>query len=142
MLHSSTHLNLLSSPVVHMALGDGICRSSYDLNMPRKADHDEQTGPDWYLREWLEATGFTQAKLQRACGWSKGTANNIYHGKTSYYRQILNEVSAALGIHPHELLMHPADAMAIRNIRESVARIAAETRTSYVVETERDGTFG
>jgi len=112
------------------------------MNVPRKAHQEDDHGPDWYLREWLDVTGFTQAKLQRATGWSKGTANNIFHGKTSYYRQILNEVAAALGVEPHELLMHPKDAMAIRNIRESVARIAAEARMDYQVEPARDGTFG
>lgn len=142
MMHGSYDLNHLSSAQVHMALGDGNRLGSYDLNMPRKAEHEEQTGPDWYLREWLEVTGFTQAKLQRATGWSKGTANNIYHGKTSYYRQILNEVSAVLGIEPYELLMHPRDAMAMRQIRESVYRIAAEARQSYIPEPERDGTNG
>ena len=125
-----------------MVLGDGNRLGSYDLNMPRKSEPEEQTGPDWYLREWLDVTGFTQAKLQRATGWSKGTAFNIFHGRTSYYRQILNEVAAALGVEPHELLMHPRDAMAIRNIRESVARIAAEARIDYVSEPARDGTFG
>lgn len=98
--------------------------------------------PDWYLKDWLRTLGMTQADLVRATGWSKATANDIYHGKTRYYRQIVNEVANALGIPAFELFLPPAEAMAMRRIRESARAIAAEARLDYTPEARLDGTNG
>ena len=74
----------------------------------------------------------TQAELARRTGWSKATANDIVHGKTSYYRQIVNEAAAALHVQPWELMMSPADANALRAMRDDAIRIAAEKNTAWV----------
>jgi len=84
-------------------------------------------GDDWFLQSWMTTLGVTQAKLSRETGWSKATTNDIYHGRTAYYRQIVNEAAQALRISPYELLMHPEEAMAIRRMRESALRIVAGT---------------
>jgi transcriptional regulator with XRE-family HTH domain len=89
-------------------------------------------GPDWFLVEWMQSKRMTQAELARRTGWSKATANDIYHGVTSYYRQILNEAAAALNIQPWELLMSPADANALRAMREDAIRLAAEKVTAWI----------
>ena len=68
--------------------------------------------------------------------------NDIFHGKTSYYRQILNDAARALRIEPFELLMPPAAAMAIKNMRNTAIRIAADTRLEYHAEPRRDGANG
>ena len=108
--------------------------------MPRKATPVRQIGPDWYLPEWMASLRVTQAELARRCGWSKATANDVYHGKTEYYRVIVNQVAAALEIHPWELLMHPAEAARIKRWRaafetESLLRVAEE-QASYTAPPE------
>ncbi|HEV2079416.1 MAG TPA: hypothetical protein VGR19_05915, partial [Allosphingosinicella sp.] len=40
-----------------------------------------------------------------------------------YYREILNPIADALHLQPYELLMHPEDAMAIRNMIHSHRRL-------------------
>jgi transcriptional regulator with XRE-family HTH domain len=99
--------------------------------MARKPTVKRDFDPDWYLSEWMQTLHVSQAELGRLTGWSKATVNDVYHGKTSYYRQIVNQVAAALNLLPHELFLTPQDAMAIRNLRRSALSIAAETRNEY-----------
>jgi transcriptional regulator with XRE-family HTH domain len=72
---------------------------------------------DWYLKEWLEATGTTQAELVRRTDYPKAKVSDLVTGKQRYNRDILNDVASALNVHPYELLMHPSEAMAQRRIR-------------------------
>lgn len=99
--------------------------------MARKQAPSTSIGPDWFLVDWMRSLKVSQATLGRETGWSKATVNDIYHGKTSYYRQIVNEAARALHIQPHELLMHPDEAMAIRRMRESALQIAADTKPEF-----------
>lgn len=62
-----------------------------------------------------------QATLAKECGWTNSTMHGIYHGRTDYYRELVNLISSKLNIEPFELLMHPDEAMAHRRMR-----IAAE----------------
>lgn len=103
---------------------------------------EEAIDHDWYLRDWMHQRGLKAARIVDATGWQKSKVSRLVNGATPYDRDIVNTISAILSIEPYELLMRPADALAIRNIRDSVARIAAEARSSYVHEQERDGTFG
>lgn len=82
---------------------------------------------DWYLRDWLQALDvrFPHAWLQRECDWSDGKASNVLTGKKRYDRDIVETVATALKIQPYELLMHPEDAMALRQLRQDAKRIAA-----------------
>jgi hypothetical protein len=47
---------------------------------------------------------------------SKTAASEIQNGKTGYSRRLINEAANALNIQPYELLLHPEDAMAIRQL--------------------------
>jgi hypothetical protein len=58
-------------------------------------------GHDWYLKEWLATLG----------------------KKQPYDRDSLNELAAYLHLEPHELLMHPADAMALRQLKATAKQI-------------------
>lgn len=111
--------------------------------MPRKREAPVVVGPDWFLQEWMKATGTKQADLARETGWTKATANDIYHGRTNYYRQIVNEAARALKIEPWELLMPPELAMQLRRLRDSAIRIAAEQQQPWkgpeVVEDRKAG---
>jgi transcriptional regulator with XRE-family HTH domain len=78
---------------------------------------------DWYLREWLAATGTSQADLVRLTDYPKAKMSDLVTGKQRYNRDILNDISKALNINPHELLMHPEDAMALRQLRASARAI-------------------
>lgn len=112
---------------------------SYHPNMPRKASPARTVGPDWFLAEWMDSRRITQADLCRMTGWSKATVNDIYHGRTEYYRAIVNQLANALHMDSWELLMHPAEANAIKSLRESALRIAAETHLPFTpAEPESD----
>lgn len=80
---------------------------------------------DWYLKEWLRAVGKSQADMARDLDWNKAKVSLTANGKQAYDREDINEVSAYLNIAPYELLMHPADAMSLRRLRQDAARIAA-----------------
>lgn len=136
---SSDYPNLLSRPIVRIARGDRLLPGSYHPNMARKANRARfEMRPDWYLVEWMRSKNMTQAALGKATGWSKATVNDIYHGKTKYYRDILNECARALQINPYELLMPPELANAIKAQTESSFTIVErfrEIEPSGVVKT-------
>jgi hypothetical protein len=79
---------------------------------------------DWFLKEWLRYYGKKQADMVRDLDWNKAKVSLTASGKQPYDRDDVNEASAYLNIFPYELLMHPADAMALRRLRQDVAKIA------------------
>lgn len=99
--------------------------------MPRKAAPPKAVGPDWYLPEWMETLHVRQADIVAATEWPKSRVSEIVSGKTSYYREIVNELSRVLNIQPYELLMHPEQANAIKRQRADALRIAAEERQEW-----------
>ena len=74
-------------------------------------------GHDWYLKEWLATLGKKQADVVRDLGWNKARISLMLRGKQPYDRDSLNEMAIYLNLMPHELLMHPADAMALRRMK-------------------------
>jgi hypothetical protein len=74
-------------------------------------------GHDWYLKEWLKTLQKKQADIVRDLDWNKARISLMLRGKQPYDRDSLNELAAYLNLKPHELLMHPADAMAMRRIK-------------------------
>lgn len=92
----------------------------------------------WYLKEWLEQLGASQADLVRELEMNKAKASLLVNGKQPYHQDDISAISTFLNIQPYELLMHPADALAIRQMRESAAQIAAGQRGSgpFTVEVE------
>lgn len=137
---SSDHPNSLSTAFVRMVENDTAGRLSYPSPMPRKATpartaRGQFGGPDWFLADWMDSKQITQADLCRSTGWSKATVNDIYHGRTEYYRAIVNQLATALRMDPWELLMTPAEANRIKRWRaafedEQQLRVA-ENQTSF-----------
>lgn len=91
-------------------------------------------GHDWYLGDWLATMRLKQARLCELTGWDKRKASDLVTGKQRYNRDTLNEAAAALNIAPFEMLLHPADAMAMRRVRDSARLIAAEPAMAYSAE--------
>lgn len=82
---------------------------------------------DWFLAEWLKATDKKQKDIVKDLDWNKAKVSLMVHGKQAYTREEVNELAAYLNIRPHELLMHPDDAHAIRRLRADMIRLAHET---------------
>lgn len=72
---------------------------------------------DWYLKQWLASKRMSQADLVRETDYPKAKVSDLVTGKQRYNRDILNEVAKALKLEPFELLMHPADANAYKQLR-------------------------
>lgn len=81
---------------------------------------------DWHLQAWMAHYTKRQAALTNELGWTKHKANKVWHGRQSYRREEVNEIAGWLGIRPHELLMAPSEALALRRLRETAALIAAD----------------
>ena len=84
-------------------------------------------GHDWFLREWLLATAKRQSDIVKDLDWNKAKVSLMVRGLQPYTREEVNELAIYLNIRPHELLMHPDDANAIRRLRADMIRLAAET---------------
>lgn len=97
---------------------------------------------DWYLKAWMLACKVKQADIMKATGYSKATMSDLSTGKQRFNRDILNEIAHVLHIRPYELLMHPDEAMAIRRVRESAVRIAAESPPQDAEAPKETGAFG
>lgn len=82
----------------------------------------------------METLRVRQADMIERTGWSKTTMSLLYHNQQDYSPRIVEEAALALNLQPFELLMHPADAMAMRRVRDSALQIAAETRRDYDAE--------
>jgi hypothetical protein len=109
-----------------MASGALDATTSYYAQMPRKSAKSNRVRPeqpDWYLPEWMRTLNVKQAHLARECGWTDSTMHGIYHGRTSYYRDILNLIASKLNVQPYELLMPPELAMAFRQFQASAQQI-------------------
>lgn len=81
---------------------------------------------DWYLKEWLATLRKKQADVARDLDWNKARVSLMIRGEQQYTRDAINELAAYLNIKPHELLMHPDDAMALRRLREDAIKIATD----------------
>lgn len=85
---------------------------------------------DWYLKEWLRALHKTQQWVADELEIQKSKVSRKASGRTPYDRDDINAIAALLHLQPYELLMHPEDAMEIRNLRKSI-KLAAERRAAY-----------
>lgn len=96
---------------------------------------------DWFLRDWAAALHKRQVDFVRDLDWNKSKASLMWKGEQPYGRDEVNQVADYLQIHPYELLMHPADAMAIRQLRITARSISnlslvadAKTRWSEALD--------
>ena len=88
---------------------------------------------DWYLSEWMATQGLRQAQIVEVTGWPKSKVSKMVNNKlrTGYARDMVNQLASILNIHPHELLMHPVDAFAIRRMHESAVRIVSDPTHTF-----------
>jgi hypothetical protein len=82
---------------------------------------------DWYLKEWLHSLHKKQSDIVRDLDWNKAKVSLMVRGLQPYTREEVNELAEYLNIRPHELLMHPEDAHAIRRLKAEMVRLAHET---------------
>lgn len=92
---------------------------------------ESDASSDWHLRDWLTSMGKRQSALVNELGWTKNRAYLVWHGRQPYSREDVNTVAAWLKIKPYELLMPPAEALALRRLRESALVIAAEEGANF-----------
>ena len=81
---------------------------------------------DWYLKDWLRTLGRKQADIVRDLEWNPARISLMMRGIQQYTRDSVNELASYLTLAPHELLMHPKDAMALRQLRADVIQIAKD----------------
>ncbi len=84
---------------------------------------------DWYLKEWLRTLGRKQADIVRDLEWNPARISLMMRGIQQYNRDSVNELASYLNLAPHELLMHPRDAMALRQLRADAIRIAKDAES-------------
>lgn len=116
----SPQVNIRSSADIHFWLTDGTARFSDNLNMaaPEK--------PLWYLQEWFATQDKIQRTLITELGWLPAKANKVWHGLQEPKPSEMHEIAALLNIRPHELMMHPDEAMRIRRLEAAVREVAKE----------------
>jgi transcriptional regulator with XRE-family HTH domain len=90
-----------------------------------------ELGHRWYLAEWAEIRGKRQADAQRELGWPKATASELWNGNQRYTQNLVDQVAAWLDLKPYELLMAPAEAEALRQVRAAAYAIAAESGQDF-----------
>lgn len=81
----------------------------------------------WYLQEWAARAGVNQATLAKALNWSKAKGSDVWNGQR-YTQELIDEVAPVLHVRPFELLLHPDEAQAIRDMRDDAIRIAARNQ--------------
>lgn len=79
---------------------------------------------NWFIRDWMDAFGMTQAEMARRAGWSKATMSDLYNGVQDYSPRIVAAAAIALNCEPHELLMPYDRAMAYRRMARTLADAA------------------
>lgn len=75
----------------------------------------------------MDTLRISQARLAKECDWTPSTMHGIYHGRTSYYRDIVNLLASKLNIEPFELLMPPERAMAMRRFQDAAFAITQDS---------------
>lgn len=88
----------------------------------------------------------SQVEMMNRTGWSKAKMSQLYNDKQDFNSVVLQEAALALNCAPHELLMHPEDAMRTRRMVAGL-QAAAETTLPFRamptdLDLQRDGTHG
>lgn len=80
---------------------------------------------NWYLAEWLDEMRIKQSFVAKELEWNKAKVSLTAAGKQPYSRDDLSAVADLFNLEPYELLMHPRDAMALRQLRAMAEQIAS-----------------
>lgn len=78
----------------------------------------------WFAQQWLETLDVKQAKLVADLGWPKAKTSDLITGKQRYNQDAVEELATYLNLRPFELLLHPEDAMQLRQLKRSADQIA------------------
>lgn len=92
--------------------------------MSKRSIPTPSRGHGWFARQWLKTLKKSQADVCRGLGWKKASASEIITGKQRYNQDAVEELADFLNIRPYELLLHPEDAMNLRQLRHTAAQIA------------------
>ena len=111
--------NRMSMPRVRLLQDDSKGNRWHTPGMSNVPQHD------WYIREWMETCKLKQADLMRLLEWPRAKASDVVTGKQRYNRDLVNEISLIMNCRPYELLMPPADAMALRRLKDDIVTLAA-----------------
>ena len=96
---------------------------------------------NWYLRDWMRTLEVTQADLIERTDLSKTSVSLLCDDRQDYRPEVIRDMALALNIAPYELLMHPDDAMALRQLRRDAIQVVRNTRT-FEAPTEGDTRTG
>ncbi len=77
----------------------------------------------WFLNEWMDALGYSQADLTRALRWERTKISRLCTGRQKYNQEVVEEIAAVMGLAPYELLLAPKMA---RRAREAMIRAKQE----------------
>ena len=77
----------------------------------------------------MESVKLRQADLVNMLGYSKAKANAIWHAEQRLNEDILEQIAALVNAKPYELLMLPAEAMRLRQMRALLDGIARPVET-------------
>jgi hypothetical protein len=119
---SSDNPNTMSSAGVRLYPADKLPWKAHTRAVVKAAQKTQRDfRHTWFLREWAEQARLTQADLQRAAGWSKAKASDVWNGQ-QYNQSIIDELAPILMIRPFEILLHPDEAFLIRRMRDASPR--------------------
>jgi transcriptional regulator with XRE-family HTH domain len=65
----------------------------------------QKTRPRWFLKEWRQYRGLTQARLGERIGKSKSNISEFENGVTRYNQDLLEALADALACEPADLIM-------------------------------------
>ena len=82
---------------------------------------------NWYLRDWMAALHVSQADLVERTDLGKTAISLLCDDRQDYRPQIVEDIARALNIAPYELLMNPADAMSLRQLRNDALTVVRNT---------------
>ncbi len=103
--------------------------------------------PIWYLRDWMRTKGLDrQVEMMNRTGRTKAKMSQLYNDKQDFNSVVLQEAALALNCAPHELLMHPEDAMRSSGMVAGLQAGAVTTLPFRAMPADldlpRDGTHG
>lgn len=105
---------------------DMATQAAHNANMARRGIPKGQI--NWYFPEWMTYFGITkQTDIMERTGWSKATVSQIMNGKQDYSPKLINDACQAFHLAPHELLLRPENAMALRALRTDALRVIANS---------------
>lgn len=106
--------------------------SGYRVGMRNPKDNTSpQIAVRWFLQEWREKAGLTQAQLAERMDTSPGMISDHENGTRRFNEDWMARWAAALNIQPIDLLRNPEDVDTVRAAQDSalmglLAQIPAE----------------